>query len=104
MGKQRYPLHVELESGEEWDVTADQRDVARWEIQPFGGAVLEASAKYNTFARFLAWSASTRNETTALTWDAFDKAAVEVAELEQPEGATPDDVADPGSPAASDTP
>jgi hypothetical protein len=99
---QRYPLHVELDGGKEWDIVADQRDVARWEIQPFGGAVLEAPAKYNTFARFLAWSASTRNNITDLTWDAFDKAAIEVNEVE--DGKPDDEAGDPGDRAASDTP
>jgi hypothetical protein len=101
VASQNYPLHVELEDGKQYDVTGDQRDVARWELQSFGGPVTEARLKWNTFARFIAWSASTRTGATDMTWDAFDKAAVEVNE--QVEGYR-DDAEDPGQEAASAKP
>jgi hypothetical protein len=97
---QQYSMSVEMESGERWEVTADQRDIARWEIQPFGGPLSQISAKIATFGRFVAWSASARAGHTSLTWADFDNAAVEVTELETPAA---DDAADPGKRAASDT-
>ena len=101
MAKQQYPLHVELEGGESFDVIGDQRDVARWEIQPFGGPLSEMSRKLLTFGRFVAWSASVRQGLTDLTWDDFDRTAIEVNEQEKP--APADDAEDPGKRAVSDT-
>lgn len=97
---QQYSMSVEMEDGTKWEVTADQRDIARWEIQPFGGPLSQISARIATFGRFVAWSASARQGKTDLAWPDFDNAAVEVTELEAP---TADDVEDPGRRAASDT-
>lgn len=100
MASQQYPLHVEMEDGTEYDVTGDQRDVARWEIQTFGGPLVNAIDKKTTFVRFLAWGAAQRQELTSLTWDMFDRQCVEVTD--QPEDGASDDAEDPGRTAASD--
>jgi hypothetical protein len=94
-------MAVEMEDGKTWEVTADQRDVARWEIQPFGGPLARMSEKLMTFGRFVAWSASKRQGLTDLSWEAFDNAAIEVTE--QVRQAPADDAEDPGIRAASDT-
>jgi hypothetical protein len=94
-------MHVEMEDGTEFDVIADQRDAARWEIQPFGGPLDQIRARLATFGRFMAWSAAARQELTSMTWDDFDRAAVEVNEVEKP--APADDAEDPGQRAASAT-
>ena len=100
MAKQQYPMTVEMEDGRTWEVTGDQRDVARWEIQPFGGPVSRMSEKLFTFGRFVAWSASVRQGLTDLSWETFDQQAIEVNEQERPEAS---DAEDPGNRAASDT-
>ena len=90
-----FSLAVELEDGLKYSVTADQRDIVRWERHPKGGP-LSAS---HTCQRFLAWSASQRTGLTSATWDAWDKTCVEAVE----EAGAPDDAEDPGQPAPSPT-
>ena len=106
-----FELHVDMEDGGSWDVVADQRDIAKWEVQPFGwpiGRLIgpdgegDPSAVSLTFLRWLAWSASSRQQYTKLGWPEFNDVCVDVAELEDQ---APDavDALDPGQPAPSVT-
>lgn len=101
-------LDVEMEDGSTFSVVADQRDVARWEVQPFGCPAGEMDDSPSvTFLRFLAWSAAFRQQVTALKWDAFDAQCVEAMppDDEEGEGSAPADAEDPGrsAPSASRT-
>jgi hypothetical protein len=101
-----FELDVELEDGhgQAYRVVADQRDVARWEVQPFGWPVvrLEENASMGFF-RFLAWSAAVRQGRTALAWEEFDRQCVEAMPVGEEDDAS-DDAEDPGQQAPSDTP
>ena len=92
---------VEMEDGTTTDVVADQRDMAKWEIQPFGCAMSQLDSRMNLAYRWLAWSAMSRRGMTDLKWDAFDAQCIEVRDLPDPEDAEPTDVEDPGQPAPS---
>lgn len=93
MASLRFELTVELEDGSTYDVVADQRDMARWEVQDFGGPVADWKAKTFTFQRFIAWSSATRQQLTKLTWPEFDAQCVCVEATDQEE---PADAQDPG--------
>lgn len=107
MPRLQMELRAELEGGRTLDVVADQRDVARWEVQPFGCAMSEWGARINTAYRFLAWSAATRGQLLAppMTWEQFDAACIEVADPPAGDGDQDDDgdqgAADPGQPGPS---
>jgi hypothetical protein len=91
-----YPLIATMEDDSQIKVIADQRDVARWEIQPFGTSLEAARGRSFTFLRFLCWNAARRTGATKLTWEQFDDRCVDV---DVEEGfVLPDDVEDPGSP------
>ena len=93
-----FPLHVELEDGDTFDVVADQRDCVRWERHPDGGAMTDDS-KYMQMMRFLAWSVMQRTGLTDLKWPQFDKQLVEAAPVDGEEAGVPADAEDPGRPA-----
>jgi hypothetical protein len=99
-----FELDVEMGDGGRHKVVADQRDIARWEVQPFGWPVVKIEESVSmTFFRFLGWSAMTRRQLTTLAWDAFNAECVEVLPLddEDEEGQDePDEREDPGQPAA----
>jgi hypothetical protein len=48
-------MTVRMDGGAEHDVHADQRDLAKWEVQDFA-----AEGRTHLQSRFLAWSALTR--------------------------------------------
>jgi hypothetical protein len=98
MAKMTYDLHVELDDGTEYDVRADQRDVAKWEMQPFGSSFFQVGFKPHAFMRYVAWSGARRAEQTTLSWDQFDAQCVEVSDRTKPEAVA--DAEDPTSPAA----
>ncbi len=75
-------LHVEMEDGTTHDVVADQRDVAKWEIQDFGCPYSEFETRSMLAMRWLAWSALTRRGAVTLSWLEFDAVCVEVADPE----------------------
>lgn len=105
MASLRFELHVELESGESYDLVADQRDIARWEVQDFGWPIqrIEDQATMRFF-RYLAWSAATRQQLTSLPWEQYDAQLVEAFPLDDEEGqGTPADAEDPGQTAPSDS-
>ena len=89
-----FDLTVSFDDGATEKVTADQRDLAQWEIQSFGRPVSVAFSEVpHLLFRFLAWNALKRQKRTELTWEAFSEVAAEVS---FEDGAEPD----PGSPAA----
>lgn len=97
-------LRVEMDNGDTHDVVADQRDVARWEVQEFGTPFNEIKARANLAYRWLAWSAMSRRGLTALSWSDFDATCLEVSDLPEPDEAVdPGDRLDPGQPAPSDS-
>jgi hypothetical protein len=71
--KQR--IAVEMEDGSTWEAVADQRDLARYEVQPFYDP-----DRIHTMLRFLAWSASYRAKQTPLSWDLFNASCVEAGD------------------------
>lgn len=89
-------LRVEMEDGTTYDVVADQRDVAKWEVQDFGCSIREWDSRMNLAYRFLAWSALKRRGLIDLTWDQFDAQCIEAADLPDEESAVPADAEDPG--------
>lgn len=71
---------VEMEDGKTYTITADQRDIARYETQPFAKPIDESP---HTFMRFTAFSALDRagvlkNGRSAMGWEAFNSQCVEV--------------------------
>lgn len=93
-----YALVATMEDESTIEVVADQRDVARWEIQPFGTALEGARGRAFTFLRFLCWNAARRGKLTKLDWSTFDDQCVDVDV--QPGVEIPADVEDPGQPVA----
>lgn len=99
MAKLTFNIEVEMEDGTAYRVTADQRDLVRWERHPDGGAV--TAANRHTCQRFLAWSALQRTGETILKWPLWDARCVEALEKEAD---TADDAGDPGPLSVSATP
>ncbi|MGK5737275.1 hypothetical protein [Micromonospora sp. URMC 103] len=91
-----------MEDGTTFDVVADQRDVAKFEIQDFGCSATELSSRFATAYRFMAWSALSRRGETKLKWSDFDAQCVEVVDMPDEESAVPADAEDPGPPAPSE--
>jgi len=60
-------LEVEMSDGAKHRVVADQRDFARWEVQPDAD-----DRNIHTRARFLAWSAMTRQGLTTTPFSRFN--------------------------------
>lgn len=95
-------LSVEMEDGTRHTVVADQRDIARFEVQPFGFPVAQMEDRLSMgMLRFLAWSAMVRQQLTKLTWDAFSNQCVEALPLDDEETSVPADATDPGKPGRS---
>lgn len=100
----RFELHIELDSGEEYDVVSDQRDIARWEVQDFGWPIVKIEDQASMqFFRFIGWSAALRQGLTTLPWSKFDEVLVEAMPVDDEEDGqgAPDDADDPGRPAPS---
>lgn len=99
MAQMMIELDVLVEGHEPYLVVADQRDFARWEVQPFGGPIADfADSPSLTCLRFLAWSASFRQQRTMSPWEEFDAQLVEAMPVD--DDAEDDDVP-PGHAAAS---
>lgn len=88
----KFKLHVVLDDDNEYDVVADQRDVAKWEAQEFGTSGAFIGDKLVTALRFFAWNALIRQGTLdkKMTWTKFEDSCVEVVQV-------PLDDADPKS-------
>ncbi|WP_420123207.1 hypothetical protein [Nakamurella sp.] len=94
-------LHVEMEDGTTHDVVADQRDVAKWEIQDFGCPFADIDARPHLALRWLAWSALSRRGLTTLSWPDFDAVCIEAGDPGEPKKeadgpGVPADGVDPG--------
>lgn len=95
MAVSKVELIAYMEDGRELAVVADQRDFAKWEVQPYDDVSV-------TRLRFLAWSAAYRQQVYKGAWTEFN-------ELDCVEVGTPDDAVkeskslDPGSPETPDT-
>ncbi len=97
MAKMIFELAVEMDGQEPFTVVADQRDVAKWEIQPFGWPAVKIEEEASmVFFRFLAWSACVRQQRTQEGWDAWSAKCVEVLPVDDEESALPADAEDPG--------
>jgi hypothetical protein len=74
-----FDLVVQYEDGREVKVTADQRDVCMFEIQPFGLPIRQALATrtHITF-RWLAWHALKRTAGLKDGWDKWNHQVIEV--------------------------
>jgi hypothetical protein len=99
MASVRYPMEVEMEDGAKHTVEADQRDVAEWEMQPFGTSGNEMGQRIHLAMRFMAWHCLRRTNRTKLTWEKFNLECIEVHDA-APAGGGGD--VDPGMPARSD--
>jgi hypothetical protein len=107
MASLTFELDVEMDDGATYQVVADQRDIARWEVQPFGWPIVKVEDHASmSFFRFLGWSAMFRQQLTTLKWEQFNDTCVEVLPADDDEDGTgvPDDAEDPGRPAASAIP
>lgn len=99
MAKLLFELEVEMEgdTAGPYVVVADQRDVARWEVQSFGWPIVKVEEQASMlFFRYLAWSASFRQQRTTLPWGQWSELCVEVMPVEDEESALPADAEDPG--------
>lgn len=97
MATMLFELSVEMEGRQSYVVVADQRDIARWEVQPGGWPISQLEERVSmAFFRFLAWSASTRQALTAEPYDAWSAKTVEVMPVDEEESAIPADAEDPG--------
>jgi len=96
-----YQLTVTLEGPDgpvaPYEITADQRDIAAWEVQPFGCPVAMSATRIYSFVRFLAWHASKRKGLTKHGWDRWSDSCLYVMHSDV-EG---DESADPGRTAPS---
>lgn len=90
-----FTYRATLEGGDTFEVTADQRDIAAFELEPFGVAFDQAASRPYTFARYLTWHAAKRRALTKLTWAEFSDQCVEIDFVDEEADA------DPGHPAAS---
>lgn len=100
---ERYEFTVVMEDGDTWQVVADQRDMAKWEVQPFGCSTqLAPTQSLVLWVRYLAWSGSVRHRHTVMTWEQWQDRCLDVTEVEEPGGA--DDASDPGQPDTSGSP
>jgi hypothetical protein len=78
-------IRVTYDNGDVVEASVGQRDIARWEAQPFGGQKA-MDEKPITFARFVAWSALQRAQrTNGLKWEQWDATVDEVDVIEAPE-------------------
>jgi hypothetical protein len=92
-----FELDVEMEGEATYVVVADQRDVARWEIQSFGWPASQIEEKASMqFFRFLGWSASVRQQKTMESWDAWSARCIEVLPVDEEESELEPDAEDPG--------
>lgn len=76
-------LRVQLEDGTELNLRTTNRDYLRWDKTPpsrRGGSKNFQDTPF-LFATFLAWAAAQRQGLTALTFDQFSDAAVDVERL-----------------------
>lgn len=98
MATVRWDFTVEMQDGAEHAVVADQRDLARWEMEPFGTPFNLAETRPVAFARYLAWRAMSRAKLFKGSWEVFQDECLEVRQ----EDAQAGDQVDPGKAAPPD--
>lgn len=97
MATMLFELGVEMEGGDTYTIVADQRDVARWEIQSFGWPIVKIEEQASvSFFRFLAWAASVRQQKTTDTWEIWSPKCIEAFPPDDEVSDVPADAADPG--------
>ncbi|RKN38451.1 hypothetical protein [Micromonospora endolithica] len=101
MAQLLFDLRAEMEDGTTYDVVADQRDIAKWEVQDFGTAFADIGSRQHMAYRWLAWSALTRRGLVDLEWPEFDALCVEATDRPEEEADVPADAEDPGRTAPS---
>lgn len=101
MARMLIEIRAEMEDGTTHDVVADQRDIARWEIQDFGCPFSQLDTRVMLAMRWLAWSALKRRGEIDMTWDQFDAQCIEAGDIPDEESELPADAADPGQTAPS---
>lgn len=75
---------VHMEDGTKIEVTVDQRDIAAFELQPFGRSFDAVKPVIFTFMRFTAWHALHRRyKTYKGSWEDFQLECVEVTDVQQ---------------------
>jgi hypothetical protein len=90
----RFDLTVTYDDGTTAQVSAGQREMARWEAEDFGCSSLSAmDVKPMTFMQYLAWSALKRAGEVKVP---FAKWADTVEEVSDEEDTTPPDPTSPG--------
>lgn len=103
MSTLRFELHVVMDNGITDDVVADQRDIAKFEIQSFGWPIQELETRPTMmFLRYLAWSVSVRQGLTDKAWDEWNEHCIEVFPPDDDE--TTDDADDAAAPDPLESP
>lgn len=96
-----FELHVTMADGTEFNVTADQRDVAAFECETFGVPFYLIESRIFTAIRYLAWRAGKRaGQHKVATWDEWMDACLHVKDIGRGDGDEPAEP-DPGRSAAS---
>jgi hypothetical protein len=95
-----FNVRVEFEDGKTLEVQADQRDIAKFEQQPYGVPFYQLQSRPFTFLRFLAWNAGRRQKLHSMTWEQFEDECVSAEDMDKQVGVETSEV-DPGQPAAS---
>jgi hypothetical protein len=97
MSVTRIELIAYMDDGTELLARADQRDMARWEVQPFS-----REDRPVLRLRYLAWSALKRQGLYGTTFDTFnERDCMNVDAPDEPEG---NESLDPGKPVATGEP
>lgn len=92
MPRVQYGLQYEMEDGRVEFVVADQRDFAKWEVQPQAAT----EGRPHTKIRFLTWSAATRQQLTKLSFAEWDEHCVEAGDRAEGEGEQGTGESEPG--------
>lgn len=78
--------HVYMEDGTEYDVIVHQREIARFEAQPFGVSFAKALEEgVFTLMRWTAWKVLWDRRDYKGSWDVFDQECLEVTDF-MPDG------------------
>ncbi len=78
----QFHIEVEMEGAETYTLVADQRDLAKYEVQDFYDPLV---GRRHTSMRFLAWSASVRQGRTKLPWEKFNEQCIEARDPKEDE-------------------
>lgn len=90
---------VTMDDGSEpFEIVGDQRDIAAFEVEPYGCPFYRIQDKPFTFARYLAWRASKRAGKHSFTWEEFSDRCISVESTDEDET---EESENPGTPAAS---